>query len=76
MTDDPILCHAQTFAGRMYNDPEPASYCENEVENLGDLCSEHDEDDRADELYEQYLESKYDDEQDNPWGNDEDEERT
>jgi len=45
----------------MYDDPEPASYCEVEVEQEGDLCDRHDEDDRADELYDAYLDSKYDD---------------
>jgi hypothetical protein len=58
---DPIYCHAQTFAGRMYDDPEPASYCEVEVEQEGDLCDRHDEDDRSDELYDAYLDSLYDD---------------
>jgi hypothetical protein len=67
MTDEPIYCPAQTY--RATRD-SPAEFCENEVDDYGDLCSEHDEDDRSDELYEQYLESKYDDEQDTPWGND------
>ena len=55
---DKIFCHAQTC--RATRD-SPAEFCETEVEDYGDLCAVHDEDDRADELYEQYLESKYDD---------------
>ena len=58
MSDYPILCHAVTY--RATRDT-PEELCETEVEDYGDLCAVHDEDDRADELYEQYLESKYDD---------------
>jgi len=57
---DPIYCNAQTFAGRMYDDPEPASYCEVEVEQEGDLCDRHDEDDRADALYDAWRDSQHD----------------
>ena len=57
MTDS-ILCHAQTY--RATRDT-PAEFCETEVEDYGDLCAVHDEDDRADEHYEAWLESKYDD---------------
>jgi hypothetical protein len=60
MTTDPIYCHAQTYRATRDN---PAEFCTNEVEDYGDLCSVHDEDDRSDELYEQYLESKYDENQ-------------
>ena len=55
---EPIYCHAVTY--RATRD-SPAEYCETEVDDYGDLCAVHDEDDRSDELYEQYLESKYDD---------------
>lgn len=36
-----IYCPAQTRPARMYVDPEPAEYCENEVEDYGDYCEEH-----------------------------------
>jgi hypothetical protein len=55
---EPIYCPAQTY--RATRD-SPAESCESEVENYGDLCPEHDEDDRSDELYDAWLESKYDD---------------
>jgi hypothetical protein len=54
MTAEPILCPAQTY--RQTRDL-PAEYCENEVEDYGDLCARHDEDDRANEAYDNYLES-------------------
>ena len=54
MTADPIYCPAQTY--RQTRDT-PAEYCENEVEDYGDLCPEHNEDDRADADYDNYLES-------------------
>ena len=38
-------CPAQTFAGRYYIDPEPPSWCENEVEEEGAFCAEHEEQD-------------------------------
>ena len=53
---EPIFCPAQTFSGTRL---EPAEYCTEEVADYGDLCARHDEDDRADELYEQYLEARY-----------------
>ena len=40
-----IYCPAQTVAARMYVDPTPAEYCENEVADYGDYCPEHDTDD-------------------------------
>jgi hypothetical protein len=55
---DPIYCPAQTY--RQTRD-EPAEYCTEEVENEGDLCDRHDEDDRADELYDRYLEDQRED---------------
>jgi len=65
---EPILCPARTYPATR---DSPAEHCENEVEDYGDLCAVHDEDDRADELYEQYLESKYEETDHYPWGNDE-----
>lgn len=56
-TADPIYCPAQTY--RQTRD-SPAEYCENEVADYGDLCSEHEEDDRADEAYDRYLQDKED----------------
>jgi hypothetical protein len=41
-------CPAQTFAGRYYIDPEPPEYCEEEVENEGDYCPKHEEQDDED----------------------------
>ena len=55
---EPIYCPAQTY--RTTRD-SPAEFCETEVDDYGDLCSIHDEDDRSDELYEAWLESKYND---------------
>lgn len=54
MVTHPIYCPAQTF--RQTRD-SPAEYCTEEVEQEGDLCDRHDEDDRADEAYDNYLES-------------------
>ena len=54
----PIYCPAQTY--RATRD-SPAEYCTNEVADYGDLCPVHDEDDRADELYDAYLDSLYED---------------
>lgn len=53
---DPIYCGALTY--RATRD-SPGEHCETEVEQEGDLCARHDEDDRSDELYEQYLEARY-----------------
>ena len=55
---EPIYCPAQTFAGSRL---EPREFCENEVAEYGDLCELHDEQDRADEAYEAWKESRYDD---------------
>lgn len=54
MTAEPIYCAAQTY--RQTRDT-PAEYCETEVGQEGDLCARHDEDDRADADYDNYLES-------------------
>ena len=40
-----IYCPAQTRPARMYQDPEPAEFCETEVENEGDYCPKHEEQD-------------------------------
>jgi hypothetical protein len=45
----------------MYEDPEPEEMCENEVENEGDLCGDHDADARADDDYEAYREAQLED---------------
>ena len=58
MTSDPIYCHAVTYRATRET---PEEHCENEVDDYGMLCAVHDEDDRSDELYEAWLESKYDD---------------
>ena len=71
---DPVYCPAQTY--RQTRDT-PAEFCENEVEDYGDLCPEHDEDDRSDADYDRYLEDKAEREADpdyytdyHPWGDD------
>jgi hypothetical protein len=56
MSEYPIFCPRQVRAATR---EEPAEMCMNEVDEYGDLCPEHDEDDRADELYDAYLEAKY-----------------
>ena len=52
-----IYCPAQTY--RATRD-SPAEHCENEVEDFGDLCPEHDEGDRADALYDAWRDSQHD----------------
>jgi hypothetical protein len=37
-----FYCPVEVRAARMHEDPEPAEFCENEVENEGDACSAHD----------------------------------
>lgn len=61
MAPETIYCHAQTYA---VTRDSPAEYCTEEVADYGDLCAKHEEDDRADELYEAYLEAKYERETD------------
>lgn len=51
---DPIFCAAQTYPRTRES---PAEFCENEVPEEGDLCREHDAEDRSDADYENYLES-------------------
>ena len=44
MNDEgPFYCPAQTRAPRLYVDPEPAEYCETEVEEAGDYCPRHED---------------------------------
>ena len=52
-----IYCPAQTY--RQTRD-EPAEFCENEVTEEGDLCSDHDADARMDDDYDRYLQSRDD----------------
>ena len=54
MTAEVIYCPAQTYARTR---DSPAEFCENEVEDYGDFCAQHDEDDRADADYDNYRES-------------------
>jgi hypothetical protein len=72
MTDYPIYCPAQTYRDTR---DSPAEFCENEVDNEGDLCSDHDAEDRADDDYDRYLDAKAEREADpdyytdySPWG--------
>jgi hypothetical protein len=57
VTVDLIYCPAQTY--RQTRDT-PAEYCENEVDDYGDLCSVHDADARMDDDYDRYLDAKED----------------
>jgi len=61
IANGPYYCGVQTRAARMYNDPEPAEYCEVEVEHEDDTCGAHDDDDDDDAAYERYKDSRYDD---------------
>lgn len=54
---DRILCPARTYPQTPF---EPAEYCENEVEDYGDLCPAHDADARMDDDYDRYLQSRDD----------------
>jgi hypothetical protein len=58
MNPEQILCPAQTYRQTR---EQPGEWCEEEVAEYGDLCPKHDEDDRADEAYDAYKESRYDD---------------
>ena len=49
-----IYCPAQTYPRTR---DSPAEFCENEVAEYGDFCPKHDEEDRADAEYDNYLES-------------------
>lgn len=52
-------CGALTRPARMYGDPEPAEYCENEVDAEDQQCSDHDgsfEDERDERAYQDYKE--------------------
>jgi hypothetical protein len=41
--EGPFYCPAQTRAPRLYVDPEPAEWCDREVEELGQYCPDHEE---------------------------------
>ena len=53
MSDYPIYCSAQTYRATRET---PAEFCENEVDGEGDLCADHDEEDRAAEAYDAWRE--------------------
>lgn len=57
MTPEVIYCAAQTFRGWGL---EPSEYCENEVDDYGDLCPAHDTEARDEDDYDRYLQSKED----------------
>lgn len=61
MSAEAFYCGVETRAASMYVDPEPAEFCEEEVENQGDLCTRHEEDDRADADYDDYREAQLED---------------
>lgn len=54
MVSEPIYCSAQTYHATRDN---PAEWCEELVDEHGDLCPIHEEADRADADYDNYLES-------------------
>lgn len=58
MSAEPIYCPAETYRQTRDN---PAEYCEEEVENEGDLCSRHEADDRDDYDRERLEEDARDD---------------
>ena len=51
-------CPAQTYAQTF---DSPAEWCENEVENSGDLCTDHEADDRDNYDRERLMEDARDD---------------
>ena len=60
MSEETIYCPAQVRPARMHQDPEPAEYCENEVEDYGDYCELHGytDEDAADDAREHAYESR------------------
>ena len=54
---EPIYCPARTYPATPF---EPAEYCANEVDDYGDLCPVHDEEARAEDDYDRYLDSQFD----------------
>jgi hypothetical protein len=65
IANGPYYCGVQTRAARMYEDPEPAEYCEVEVEHEGQMCDAHEaaeyDDGRDDDAYDRWKDSRYDD---------------
>lgn len=49
-----LFCPVQTYPRTR---DTPAEFCDELVSDYGDLCELHDEADRADDQYENYLES-------------------
>lgn len=41
MSAETFTCPVEIRAARMYEDPEPAEFCENEVLEEGEPCAEH-----------------------------------
>lgn len=58
VSTEPIYCPVQTYRQTRET---PAEYCENEVKDYGDLCSEHDAEGRAEADYEDYREARLED---------------
>lgn len=52
-----FYCTVEVRAARMYEDPEPAEMCENEVSEEGTACNAHDDVD-DDYAYEEYKEAQ------------------
>ena len=49
MSTEKFYCPIEVRAARMYEDPEPAEYCENEVSAEGNACNAHDDYDPDDD---------------------------
>jgi hypothetical protein len=45
MSAETFYCDVEVRAASWHVDPEPAEFCENEVENEGDLCAKHEPED-------------------------------
>jgi len=58
---DPIYCSAVTYRATRET---PEELCENEVDDAGELCADHEADARMDDDYDRYLEAKYEREHD------------
>lgn len=60
IANGPYYCGVEVRAMR-YVDPEPAEYCENEVDNEGEHCDKHGEPDEDDDAYDRMKDARYDD---------------
>lgn len=54
-------CSVEVRAARMYEDPSPAEFCDNEVESEGDICGFHEADERDEYDRERFMEDARED---------------